>query len=40
MMETKTSNFHTGLYIPAIQNLAFHITHVQILGTNHYGESR
>ena len=39
MMDTTTSNFHTSFYIPAIQKLAFHITHVQILGTNHYGDS-
>ena len=39
MMETTISNFHTSLYIPAIQKLAFHISHVQILGTSHCGDS-
>ena len=40
MMETTISNFHTSFYIPEIQKLAFHITHVQILVMNHCGESR
>ena len=40
MMETTISNFHTSLYIPAIQKLAFHLPHVRILGTNHCGELR
>ena len=40
MMETTISNFHTSLYIPEIQELAFHIPHVQILGTTHCGDSR
>ena len=40
MMETTISNFHTSFYIPAIQNLAFHLPHVRILGTNHCGELR
>ena len=35
MMETTISNFHTSFYIPEIQKLAFHITHVKILGKNH-----
>ena len=39
-METTISNFHTILKIPAIHKLAFHISHVQILGTNHCGDSR
>ena len=37
-METTVSYFHTRFYIPAIQNLAFHLPHVRILGTNHCGE--
>ena len=37
MMETTISDFHTSFYIPAIQKLAFHMTHVHILGTNHCG---
>ena len=40
MMETTISNFHTSLYIPAIQKLEFHLPHVRILGTNHCGELR
>ena len=40
MMETIISNFHTRLYTPAIQKLAFHLPHVRILGTNHCGEMR
>ena len=40
MIETTISNFHTSFYILAIQNLAFHIPHVQILGTNNGGYSR
>ena len=39
-METNISNFHTSFYIPEIQKLAFHITHVQILVKSHCGESR
>ena len=39
-METTISDFHTSLYIPAIQKLAFHLPHVRILGTNHCGEMR
>ena len=40
MMETKISNFHTNFYVPVIQKLAFHLPHVQILDTNHCGDSR
>ena len=39
-METTISNFRTSFYIPAIKKLAFDITHVQIMGTNHCGDSR
>ena len=39
MTETTISNFHTSLYIPAIQKLAFHIPYVQIMVTNHCGGS-
>ena len=39
-METTISDFYTSFYIPAIQNLAFHLPHVRILGTNHCGEMR
>ena len=38
-METTISNFHTFFYIPEIQKLVFQIPHVQILGTNHCGDS-
>ena len=38
MMETTISDFHTSLYTPAIQKLAFHLPHVCILGKNHCGE--
>ena len=40
MIETKISVFHTSLYIPSIQKLAFHLPHVHILGTNCFGEIR
>ena len=39
-METTIFGFHTSLYIPAIQKLAFHVPHVRILGTNHCGSMR
>ena len=38
MMELTISNFHTRFLIPEIQKFVFHITHVQILGTNHCGD--
>ena len=37
MMETTIYNFQTSFYIPSIQNLAFHLPHVSILDTNHFG---
>ena len=40
MMETTISNFRTSFFIPEIPKLALHILHVQILGTNHCGDSR
>ena len=40
MMGTKISGFHTSFYIPAIQNLAFHLPYVHILGKNHCGSMR
>ena len=40
MMETTISDFHKNFYIPAIHELAFHLPHVRILGTNHCGELR
>ena len=40
MMENSMFDFHTSFYIPAIQNLDFHLPHVRILGTNHCGAMR
>ena len=40
MTETSISDFHTSFYIPEIQKLAFYLTHVHILGTNHCGSTR
>ena len=40
LMETTIYDFHTRIYIPAIQNLAFHLPHMRILGTNHCVEMR
>ena len=40
MTEITISNFLTSFYIPEIQKLAFQIPHVQIMGTNHCGDSR
>ena len=40
MTETTISDFHTSFYILAIHKLAFHLSHVRILGTNHCGELR
>ena len=40
MMETPIADFHTSFYIPEIQNLAFHLPRVHILGTNHCGNTR
>ena len=40
MTETSIAHFHTSLYIPAIQSLAFHLPHVRILGTNNCGDKR
>ena len=39
MMEATISNFRTSFYIPEIQKFAFHVPHVQLLGTNHCGKS-
>ena len=38
--ETTLYTFYTSFYIKDIQKLALHILHVQILGTNHCGDSR
>ena len=37
MMETTIFDFHTILFIPAIQRLAFHLPHLCILVTNNCG---
>ena len=37
-METTISGFRTIFYILSIQNLAFHLSHLRILVTNHWGE--
>ena len=37
MMESPIVDFHQGFYIHAIQKLAFHLTHVRIIGTHHCG---
>ena len=39
-MDTTIYYFHTSLYIPYIQRLAFHLPYVRILGTNQCGELR
>ena len=39
MMETRISKVHTSFYIPETHKLAFHLPHVQILGTNYCDES-
>ena len=39
-METTISNCHKYIYIPEVQKLAFHIPHLQIIGTNQCGDSR
>ena len=40
MMEIYIADFHTSFYITAIQNFAFHLLHLHILSTNHYGNTR
>ena len=40
MTEKNIYSFHTSFYIPIIQKLSFNLTHVQIHGTNHCGDSR
>ena len=39
MIETTIYNFHISFYIPEIHKLQFHIPYVQIMGTNHSGDS-
>ena len=40
MTETIISNFNTSFFILAIQKLALHIPHLQILDTNNCGDTR
>ena len=40
MMDTTIYYFHTSLYIPEKQRLAFHLPQLLILGTNHCGQLR
>ena len=40
MMESSIVDFHQDFYIPAIQELAFHLPHVIIFGTYHCGNTR
>ena len=39
MTETSSRDFHTSFYIPSTQKLAFHIKHIQIIGTNNCGKT-
>ena len=39
-METSIADFYTSFYIPEVQNLAFHLPQIIILGTNHCGNTR
>ena len=36
-MDAFIYDFHTSLCIPSIQNLAFQLLHIRILGTHHSG---
>ena len=40
MMETSIADIHKSLYIPEIQNLAFHLPQVRILGNNYCDNTR
>ena len=39
VMETYIDDFCTIFYIPEIKNISFHLPHVHILGTNHFGNT-
>ena len=39
MIEKSIADLHTSFYIPLIQQLLFHLPHVSILGTDHWGKS-
>ena len=38
-MKISIAGFCTSFFIPAIQNLTFHLPHVHILGTNQFGDT-
>ena len=40
MMKKYIADFHTSFYVPAVQNIAFHLPHVFILCTSHCGNTR
>ena len=40
MMKRSIADFHTSFYIPEMQDLAFKLPHLRILGTNHCGNTR
>ena len=39
-MKSSIVKFHLDFYIPAIQKLVFNLTHVRIIGTHHWGNTR
>ena len=39
-METYISDYHKSFYIPELQNIALHLSHVHIVGNNHCGNTR
>ena len=39
MTETSIYDFHTSFYIPSIQDLEYHVSHVCIIGTHHCGNT-
>ena len=39
MMDTSIADFHKSFYVPQIKNILFHLSFVQILGTNHCGNT-
>ena len=39
MMETSIFDYHTSLHITEIQQLAFHLPHILIIGTHHCGNT-
>ena len=40
MIESSIADFQKNIYIQEIQQLAFHLPHIQILGTNHCDHTR